>query len=160
MAFFRNRHMVVATLMAPVLALISYFAVDAMFSEDPQPAEQGQSYPLVEKPGCRYGSGQCALENGEFKLELRIEPLGGDRRLLRVSSAFPLEGVMVAVVAGELEKSAPRAMDPDDGDGLAWSLELPATDPELDRLRLVASADGSLYFGDAATRFTAPEDGP
>ena len=57
MSFFKNRHLVIATLMAPVLALISYYAVNALVSETPHAAKAGQSYQLAEKPNCRRGGG-------------------------------------------------------------------------------------------------------
>ena len=45
-------------------------------------------------------------------------------------------------------------MQPVSDDGLGWTLEVESRDPERDRLRLVAASDGSLYFGDASTKFT------
>ena len=50
MSILKNKHMVIAMLMAPVLALISYYAVNALVSETPHAAEAGQSYLLVENP--------------------------------------------------------------------------------------------------------------
>jgi hypothetical protein len=49
-------------------------------------------------------------------------------------------------------------MQPRSGDGKAWSLDIARPDPERHRLRLVASAQGSLYYGDVATKFTLPQD--
>ena len=68
MSFFKNRHVVVATLMAPLLGLGAYFGMGFIFGERPQPAETGQSYKLVEKPNCRYASGLCGLKNVDFEL--------------------------------------------------------------------------------------------
>jgi hypothetical protein len=45
--------------------------------------------------------------------------------------------------------------------GLYWvSLQYFVLDPENRRLRLVASANGALYVGDAALRFTLKEFNP
>ena len=66
MSFLKNKHLLVATLMAPVLALVSYYGIGALFGEKPLPAEAGQSYQLIEKPNCRRGSGQCSLKNVDF----------------------------------------------------------------------------------------------
>ena len=62
----------------------------------PQAAMPGQSYPLVEKPNCRRSGGECGLENGEFELDLRVQWMSEDRIVLRLESAFPLDGVMIA----------------------------------------------------------------
>lgn len=52
-----NKHVVIAMLVAPVLAVIAYFAVDASVSEPPKAAQPGQSYPLAVRSNCRYTSG-------------------------------------------------------------------------------------------------------
>jgi len=62
MSVLKNKHLVIAMLVAPVLAVLSYFALDVLVGERPKPAEEGQSYPLVEKPDCRYASGHCGLK--------------------------------------------------------------------------------------------------
>ena len=75
-------------MMAPVLGIISYFAVNALVGEDPQAAEAGQSYKLVEKPNCRYASGLCGLKNVDFELTLSFELAGDDRWLLKLESVY------------------------------------------------------------------------
>ena len=159
MSILRNRHVVVAALMAPVLALIAYFAMDYMFGETPHAAVEGQSYPLVEKPGCRWESGYCGLKNNEFELELRYRRLGGDKLALDLESVFPLDGVMLAVVKSETDDAPPRAMEPAGDDGLEWTIEVSVANPGSDRIRLAASAGGAVWFGDASTEFTRAGEG-
>lgn len=157
MTILKNKHLITAALVAPVLALLAYFGIDALVGEKPHAAEEGRSYQLVEKPNCRYGSGNCGLKNGDFELKLVTESLNQDQLLLILKSAFPLEGVKVAMVENEIDEKPPEDMQPMSDDGLVWSLEIMRPDPERDRLRLVASSRGSLYFGDAATKFTLIE---
>ncbi len=164
MAVWSNKHVVIATLMAPVLALIAYFGIGALVGEDPQPAEAGQSYPLVEKPNCRYASGACGLKNADFELTLTYERLDSGRLLLRLVSAHPLDGVMLAVADAGGQEQTPVAMSPAGTGGLHWSLEMIDPDAESQRLRLVASTAGVFYFGDVATKFmleanAGPQDG-
>jgi len=154
MSVFSNKHMVVAMLVAPVLAVLAYFALDVLVGEKPKPAAEGQSYPLVEKPNCRYASGQCGLKNGDFELKIMIRPQGDDRASLILDSAFPLEGVAVALIEDVDEDKPPLAMRPQGTDGTNWSLVIPRPDPERHRLRLAASSGGALYYGDVATTFT------
>lgn len=155
MSFLKNRHVLVAALIAPVLALISYFGISYLYGEKPQMAVEGQSYPLVEKPDCRYESGKCGLKNGDFELEMRIESLGGGRVTLMLKSVFPLEGVKAALVRKGADEQQPESLQQQDADGLLWSLEMNQPDPVSDRIRLVASSQKSFYFGDAATAFSA-----
>ena len=79
MSTFKNKHLVVAMLVAPILAILAWYAIDVLVGEKPRPAEEGQSYPLAEKPNCRYGSGACGLKNADFELQLSTRPMGPDR---------------------------------------------------------------------------------
>jgi len=155
MSFWKNKHVLVATLAAPVLAVVSYFGIGAMFGEKPMPAEAGRSYQLIEKPNCRYNSGLCGLKNVDFELTISFERLVNDRLLLSLKSENPLDGIKLALVKNGIEEAKPRDMQPTGQDGLNWSLDIPLPNPEHDRLRLVASSMQTLYFGDVATKFTA-----
>jgi hypothetical protein len=157
MSVFTNKHLVIAMLVAPVLAILSYFALGALVGESPKPAQEGQSYRLAEKPNCRWESGLCDLKNADFELQLGVQTLGEGRVSLLLKSAFPLEGVMVALIEKGSEDRAPVAMQAVGDDGLVWALDMARPDPERDRLRLVASALGSLYYGDVSTKFTLNE---
>jgi hypothetical protein len=76
MAVWSNKHVVIAALMAPVLALIANFRIGAMLGEDPQPAEAGQSYPLLEKPNCRYASG---ASGSKCRIRTDLDPCAAGR---------------------------------------------------------------------------------
>ena len=145
-------------IVTPVLAVVSYFAIDFLVGETPHAAVEGQSYQLVDKPNCRrISSGKCGLKNGDFELSLSPEWLADDRLVLNLESEFALEGVKLALVHNEADETQPVDMRPIGNDGLLWSLELPQADPERDRLHLVASSNRSLYFGDTGLKFTAGE---
>ena len=158
MDFHKHRHTAIAALVAPLLAILAYYAVDSIVGEKPHAAREGENYPLVERPGCRYAGGECSLWNGDFELEVSMTPTGGDRMLLTVSSSFPLEGIRVAIASPDAMEAAPAAMQQAGADAMRWSLELDAPDAGSDRLRLVAAAQGTLYFGEAATTFLAPPE--
>lgn len=157
MNLLKNKHVLTAAIVAPILALVSYFAVDFIAGEKPHAAKKGQSYRLVEKPNCRYDSGHCGLKNGDFELDLVVESPAGNRQLLKLKSVHPLDGVLVALLENEKHEKPPREMIPQGEGGLAWSIELEPFDPGRDRLRLAASAEESLYFGDVALKFTIRE---
>ena len=157
MSVLKNRHVLVAALVAPLLALIAYFASDYFFGEAPQVAVEGQSYPLVEKPSCRWESGYCGLKNNEFELDLQVREVDGETLLL-LESVFALEGVMLSVGREEAEGAQPVPMRAVDEEGRRWSLPLIVPAPGQDRIRLVAAADGSLYYGDVSTAFMLSGD--
>jgi hypothetical protein len=154
LSFLKNKHLLIATLTAPILGLLSYFAVDHFVGEKPHAAEAGQSYVLVEKPNCRRSSGNCGLKNGAFELNLSYERPDGGRLLLQLKSEFPLDGVMIAMGASDSEQDPPEQMQRMDNDNLNWSLNIANPDPEYHRLYLVASSGQSFYYGDVATKFT------
>ncbi len=152
---FTNKHVVIAMIVAPILAILAWFAVGEFTGEQPQLAQPGQSYPLVEKSNCRYRSGACDLENGDFRLRLTLQQSGDDAEFL-LTASHPLEGVVLAVSAQDTQVP-PVAMRATNGQSLEWRIaigEPPAADQ---RIRLVAHAGGSRYFADASTTFLQPE---
>ena len=156
MSVFRNRHILIASLVAPVLALMAYFGAGYLFGERPQAAVEGQSYPLAEQPNCRWASGACGLANNDFEVELRYQPRADDRFVFRLESALPLDGVLLSVAHDGSGSAVPEPMQAEDEGGLNWITELSVPDPGGDRIRLAASSGGVLYFGDASTAFMRP----
>jgi hypothetical protein len=157
MSIFKNKHMLVATLMAPILGLVAYFGIGALLGEKPHVAESGQSYLLMEKPNCRYASGVCGLKNVDFELTLTYEWLENGDLSLMLKSENPLDGVLLALVENEADENQPVNMQPAGSDGMNWSLTLDHPDPERHRLALVASNNQTLYYGDVALTFTLKE---
>jgi hypothetical protein len=155
---FTNKHVIIAMIVAPILSVLAWFAVGNLTGEKPRVAEAGKSYPLVEKSNCRYESGVCDLENEDFKLVLSFEDgVAGQQLVLRAS--HPLEGVMMSVAQPD-STAQPRAMRAADGRGQEWRTAVEARPAPDQRIRLVASAAGTSYFGDAGTLFLQPSDRP
>ena len=145
---FTNKHVIIAMIVAPILAILAWFAVGQIAGEKPRAAQQGKSYPLVEKSNCRYESGVCDLENQDFKLSLK---LGGDLELV-VQSAHALTGIMISVGSPE-QNLPPVAMKALDGEGMSWRYQLAQVPQPGDRIRLVAATQKNSYFGESATLF-------
>ena len=72
-------------IVAPLLAVIAWFAVDRPVAERPHVAREGHAYPLMARSDCRYTSGQCSLENASFKSTLRY-----DKAFLEKKSLYSL----------------------------------------------------------------------
>ena len=148
-----NKHVVIALLVAPVLAILAYFLTDAYVGEKPQPARPGDAYHLVERPNCRYSSGRCDLRNGSFMLTLTVAEPSQQGRELFLESAFPLEGAKISVSDSADPVVAPIGMRRAAADGKHWQVTL-APDPGTEsRLYLVVASEGSRYYAEAATRF-------
>ncbi len=150
---FKNKHLILAMLIAPVLAVIAYFGVDLAVSEKPHAAKEGETYKLVARSNCRYTSGLCDLENGDFEVQLRSESLTADSLVLTLSSKFPLQGAKIALVPDKSSSRQPENMNANNTDGTNWSITLPAPTTDSSQIRLVVSADGTLYFADTPATF-------
>ncbi len=46
---FKNKHFIIALLIAPILSLIAYFGTDMALSEKPHAAKEGESYKLYQQ---------------------------------------------------------------------------------------------------------------
>lgn len=153
---FTNKHVVIAMIVAPVLSVLAWFAVGHLIGEKPQKAVAGQSYPLVEKSNCRYPSGSCDLENAEFQLRLSVEESPSGASML-LTASHALQGVLLAV-ADAGEETEPSMMRAVDGQGLQWRLAMGDVPANNQRIRLIARAAGSSYFGEASTLFMAERE--
>ncbi|MGH1472538.1 MAG: hypothetical protein ACRBCS_15240 [Cellvibrionaceae bacterium] len=156
MSILSNKHVVAALIIAPLLAIGSYFAVDALVSEAPKNAQAGNNYQLVEKPNCRYSSGQCELKNGNFELTLtgtqKDNQKDNQKTIVTVNSIHPLDGIKIAY-GHENSSLTPSNMTMINSNQMEWTIELPPKTEDNKRLFIVASAKDSLYFGDASIAF-------
>lgn len=149
-----NKHMIIAMLVAPVLAVLAWFAVGEFAGEQAHKAEAGREYPLVEQSNCRYESGVCELRNEDMVIKLSLEQGADEVLVLRASHA--LEGVLMAI--GPPESSLPPdKMRTADGRGKEWRMLIGGVPGPQERIRLVATAGGSAYFAEASTRFVQSE---
>ena len=150
-----NKNLILAIFVAPVLSILAWWAVGAFTGEKPRPVQEGMIYPLLEKSSCRYASGLCELENVDFKLVLsyREDRLGP---YMAVHASHTLQGILMAVGPVESE-TAPGQMKVIGEQGTQWRMALDNRPGSQDRIRVVARAAGSAWFGDASTHFLQPE---
>ena len=149
----KNKHIIVAMIVAPILAIIAYFATDSLVGEKPHKAEAGKSYSLVALPNCRYPSGHCTMKNAGFSLDLKVEQAGVNVMTLSLDSKHPLQGVKAALVANEQQTGAPADLIATDDTALHWTVDLSGEHSELSRLRLVVAAEDSFYYGETGLAF-------
>jgi len=149
---FRNKHLIVAMLIAPVLAITAWFAIDYFVAERPHSAKEGAAYTLIAKSNCRYDSGQCDLENGEFKLSIRPASVTADYVRLEMTSAFPLQSAIVGLV-NDGDPATPSLMEPTTGEALLWTALIGRSNGDTSTLRIAVTARNAAWFAEVPTIF-------
>ena len=142
----KDKHVVIALIVAPILAIIAWFGVDYIVAEKAQPAEPGSMYPLVARSNCRYDSGSCDLVNNDFKVRIRPVDLKDDRTILAVESEFVLQQASLALVVGGEETAGKGAPTKTPEGETVWIVNIPVrAEPEA-ILRVAVTAQDSVYF--------------
>ena len=153
-----NKHFLVALIVAPILAILSYFAVDYTVSEKPHKAVKGESYPLIAKSNCRYESGKCTFENGEINISLSSEATGSNTVSIKLVSDLPLQGVKIGLSTSE-GTFPPQDMLKTKDDNKEWLTEVKNNNIENARLQLALSVNDTFYYGETETTFTTYQTG-
>ena len=152
MTILKNKHVVLAMFVAPVLAIIAYFATDYVVSEKPHQAQQGNSYKLAAKSNCRYQSGQCTLFNGDVEVNVRAERISGPLIELSLHANMPLQNVLVSSVVAN-EETDPVMMQRAVSDENTWRAKLDIVDAEKSALRFVVELSGLLFYAETPAVF-------
>ena len=155
---FKNKHIIAAMIITPILAILGYVAADYAVSEKPHAAVAGQSYELVAKSNCRYESGQCTLENGDIRLTVVPESINTNQVTLSVTSNIPLKGARIAL-AKVPHNNLPVAMEQIDSSTMQWEAQLDTTVSKDTELMLVVAAGESTYYAKTGTLFMDYETG-
>lgn len=150
---FKNKHLVLALIIAPILAIISYFGVDLALSEKPTAAQTGQEYQLSPRSNCRYTSGVCSLVNGDFQLQLRSEPTDKQTIVLELTSPYALQGAKVDMKTNPNAQPVPLQMHPIDQEHRVWEIQFDEIDEKLKLMQLVIMSGDVLYFAQTSTAF-------
>lgn len=150
---FKNKHLVAALIVTPILAIGGYFVLDAVIGEKPHIAQAGESYPLVALPNCRYSSGKCTLKNNQFKVNIVAADASDNPLNLRLSAQHSLQGAKMALVQDANDPGTPIDMQRDDTDGKEWHISLSTSANTNSQLRLVLVAGDALYFGETGLAF-------
>lgn len=152
MSFFTNKHVIIAMIVAPILAVMTYIAVDRHVRPDPVAAKPGDSYELVARSNCRYESGKCTLYNGDFKIELNVADAANQTDLtLDLNSEFPLEGFRYALVDTNGDEIHAQNVTTSQ-----FSIDKQHLKHATTMLLAVRSAD-IIYYTETETRFMSPE---
>ena len=152
MNILKNKHVVLAMFVAPVLAIIAYFATDRIVSEKPHQAQQGNSYKLAAKSNCRYKSGQCTLHNGDIQVNVRVEKVSAAAIKLIIQSNMPINNAL-ASFADDKSEIQPGTLYPSAEQENTWNAEFKLVDIENTTLRLVLEISDSLFYAETPAVF-------
>jgi len=153
MSFFRNKHVVTALIVAPILAVVSYYSVDLLVKEKPHAARAGSSYPLVAQSNCRYTSGRCDLKNNEFSAQVRVEEREGVERLI-VESEHAVQKVTLGFSRiDNTSPSEPTSMS-FNADTASWVLDTTLVLDEDTQMMIVLQANNVKYYAETPMAFS------
>jgi hypothetical protein len=156
MNILKNKHLILAMFVAPVLAIIAYFSVDFVVSEKPQAAVEGAAYKLAARSNCRYQSGACTLKNGDIEVHLHARRIDDKTVELKMQSELPVQNAIISHVVGELASNPVEMITDVAADGeLAADryVILKLSDPENTRLRMALSIADTMYYAETTAVF-------
>ena len=154
MSFFKNKHVITAMIVAPILAVLAYVAVDLVVQEKPHVALSGQAYPLIAKSNCRFSSGKCNLENATFKSQLSVQNQQGEKAVLELIASHSLQSATIGFVDSNGVEFAPTTMQATDNTGSVWQFELPVGVSSDALARLVLQANDVFYYAQTSMQFS------
>lgn len=153
----KNKHVVIALLVTPVLSILAWYAVGNLFGEKPEAAEEGKAYKLVARSNCRYASGSCDLHNADFQLKIEPEMLAASSVALRMTSSHALQSAAFGLVDGGSEQ-APSPLTATNDEGTAWQGLLPRPASPEAKIRVAVTARGAAWYAEIPTVFLEPEE--
>ena len=150
-------HVAIALIVAPILAILAWFAVGQIAGEKAQVAEPGGAYPLVARSNCRWESGECELHNNDLEITILPLELGAQYTRLALDSDFPLAQATFALLSGGNEVAASATHDESPDAATQMTVTIPAfADPDA-MLRVAVTVQESLYFAEVPVVFLRPE---
>ena len=149
---FKNKHVVIAMLVAPVLAIMAWFAIDYFVAERPHAAQEGAAYTLIAKSNCRYESGRCDLENSDFKLSIRPAFATAEYVQIEMTSAFPLQSATLGLVIDGVP-AVPVPLEAAVEEALQWTGRIDRPGGDNSTLRIAVTAQGAAWYAEVPTVF-------
>ena len=149
----KNKHVVIAMLVAPLLAIIAWYGVDSIVSERAESAKPGEHYPLVARSNCRYESGQCDLVNNDFKLVIRVVEVRPGETTLALESEFSIANARLSISSGDYEVLATVARASPSELPVQWIVTIASSPVPPAILRVAVTVQQSIYFAEVPVIF-------
>jgi hypothetical protein len=149
----KNKHVVVALIVAPILSILAWYAVGNLVGEKPKAAEPGKTYKLVARSNCRYASGSCDLHNADFELTILPDMLTASSVALTMTSSHALQGAGLGLVESGSAGGEPSPMTPSGNDGRRWQGLIPRPASSDQRIRVAVIAQGATWYAEVPVIF-------
>ena len=156
-AMWKNKHVVVALLVAPILSILGWYAVGNIYGEKPHAAEEGRTYKLVGRSNCRYASGSCTLHNADFELTLEPEMLAASSVALSITASHALQSAAIGLAEGD-SAPEPAPMTQTAEDRTQWQGLLPRPSSPESTIRIAVTAQGATWYAEVSAIFLEAED--
>jgi len=156
MSFFKNKHIITAMIVAPILAILSYYLVDLAVKEKPTIAVAGQAYKLIAKSNCRFSSGACNMENGNFKSTITVAETDGKKTLI-LNTNKSLQQATIGFITSDGQESGPFELTASDAISKQWSTEFSIIADANTTLRVALSANDAHYYSETNMSFATYE---
>jgi hypothetical protein len=153
----KNKHLVIALLVAPILSILAWYAVGNLVGEKPQAAKEGDIYTLVGRSNCRYASGSCDLHNADFRLTLVPDMLAASSVALTMTASHGLQSAAMGLVE-EGDASQPAPMTSTDDSGTTWQGLIPRPSSPDAVIRVAVTAQGATWYAEVPTIWLEPEE--
>ncbi len=154
----KNMHVAIALIVAPILAILAWFAVGQIAGEKALVAEPGSAYPLVARSNCRWESGECELHNNDLEISIVPLELGAQYTKLSLDSEFALEQATLALLVNGNEVAASAEHDTSPDAAAQMTVTIPAFADAEAMLRVAVTVQDSLYFAEVPVVFMRPEE--
>ncbi|HDK37975.1 MAG TPA: hypothetical protein ENG92_03050 [Thiolapillus brandeum] len=140
-----NRHIKLAVILAPLLAIGTYVITGILLDEKIE-KQAGTSKAMQLQPDCHLLSGVCELQHREIAANIAVEDKQG-KQLVYLATSVPIQGALLSI-----RDAAPSPMR-SRGTAKRWVLELQQRVGENDVVRLALASDKNRYFAEIpATR--------
>lgn len=149
----KNKHVVVALIVAPILSIMAWYAIGQLAGEKPAAAEPGKTYKLVARSNCRYASGSCDLHNAGFQLTIEPDMLTASSVALTMTSSHALQGAALGLVESSTAEGEPSPMTPSGNDGMRWQGLIPRPASSDQRIRVAVIAQGATWYAEVPVIF-------
>jgi len=101
---FKNKHVLVALVVAPILAILAWFGTGYLVDEKVHTMKDGSLYTLNVKSNCRWTSGKCTLKNEDVEIEITGKYTSYTLEL-QMKSSVPLSDIKLAYDKTDKPKS-------------------------------------------------------
>ena len=148
---FKNKHVIVAMVVAPILAVLAWFATGMLVDEKGHTMKDGGLYTFNVKSNCRWESGNCSLKNEDIVIDITGKYTSYTLELA-MTSTVPLSEIKIAYDKND----KPQPMVYDEKTGLwAGVLDLKHKSQFINAVFII---NNTAFYAQFPTTFLNPKD--